>query len=284
MFSRDRGLIFHMVQSAAKTPARFSYDKAMPQLLASVRSRPVPADVLDAGCGDGRYAAWFHGDCYTGVDLGDNLPKSTSGHTFIKASVLSMPFEDASFDIVLCSLMIEHIPNVPAAIKEIHRVTRPSGVLVLSTATRWAKGIGEMPNLFWKLNRREEGQAFHYFDTADLLQACRSAGFQSAEDLYVGGPWGLGLEYARTFLSCLRMKLLGKRYEHQRNSTARGPTEPPCDDEPRYHHRLRKVWGAVTLLPYFFGNWIAYGLDRLWRSKMAKVVVVVARNVSHTPD
>lgn len=280
MFSGLKKSVARMSASAAKTPARFVYDKAMPRLLASVRPQPGPVDVLDAGCGDGRYAAWFPGDRYVGIDLGDNLPAPVPGREFVKASVLDTPFAGARFDVILCSLMIEHIPDVPAAIAELHRVAKPGGVLVLSTATKWARGIGEMQSLFWKPDGQEQGQAFHYFDPDELLRACRNAGFQRAEDSYVGGPWGLGLEYVRTFLSFAVKKLAGEHYEHHRDSTARGPAEASIRRPSSLRLGVMKVWWALMVGPFFCGNWISYALDRLCRSKVAKVVVIVARKAS----
>ena len=140
----------------------------MPRLLRSIRTLPGSADVLDAGCGDGRYASWFPGDRYVGIDLGDNLPQTTRERTFIKVGIQNMPFADGSFDIVFCSLVIEHVPDVIVAIAELRRVLRPGGVCILSTGTKWAERIGEMPNSFWKPDCEDQGQAFHYFEAEDL--------------------------------------------------------------------------------------------------------------------
>ncbi len=47
-------------------------------------------------------------------------------------------FTDAEFDLVLCSEVIEHIPDGPAALREIRRILDPEGVLVLSTPQRYS--------------------------------------------------------------------------------------------------------------------------------------------------
>jgi ubiquinone/menaquinone biosynthesis C-methylase UbiE len=61
----------------------------------------------------------------------------------VVGSILEMPFPDAHFDIVVSSEVIEHTPNPEQAIKEIYRVLKPGGVMVLST-----------PNRFWIFSLR----------------------------------------------------------------------------------------------------------------------------------
>lgn len=45
----------------------------------------------------------------------------------VKADILDLPFEDNSFDVVLCNHVLEHIPDDLAAMKELYRVMRPGG-------------------------------------------------------------------------------------------------------------------------------------------------------------
>lgn len=49
-----------------------------------------------------------------------------------EASVLSMPFPDAAFDVALCQLGLQFFPDQPAALREMWRVLRPVGRLALS--------------------------------------------------------------------------------------------------------------------------------------------------------
>jgi SAM-dependent methyltransferase len=48
-----------------------------------------------------------------------------------RVDVVRMPFEDASFDIVLCSHVLEHVPDDRTAIAEIRRVLRPGGRAII---------------------------------------------------------------------------------------------------------------------------------------------------------
>lgn len=50
----------------------------------------------------------------------------------VQAFAESLPFRDAVFDAVICSEMLEHVPDPMAVIKEISRVLKPNGVLLAS--------------------------------------------------------------------------------------------------------------------------------------------------------
>lgn len=58
-----------------------------------------------------------------------------------KADALSLPFEDASFDLVVNSYMLDLLPldQIPVALSEMKRVLRPGGRLVLSNMTKGEK-------------------------------------------------------------------------------------------------------------------------------------------------
>ncbi len=104
--------------------------------------------VLDLGCGQGRHTlgAAAHAEVVSvGVDLGfeDLLaardamqaapPHAGSGYpAVLQADGLSLPFPDACFDVVVCSEVLEHIPDYAAALSELNRVLRPGGKLAVS--------------------------------------------------------------------------------------------------------------------------------------------------------
>lgn len=45
----------------------------------------------------------------------------------VKADITNLPFEDGSFDVILCNHVLEHIPNHTKAMEELYRVMRPGG-------------------------------------------------------------------------------------------------------------------------------------------------------------
>jgi SAM-dependent methyltransferase len=46
-----------------------------------------------------------------------------------------MPFDDASFDLIVCFSVLHHIPNVSTVIREMHRVLKPGGSVLLREPT-----------------------------------------------------------------------------------------------------------------------------------------------------
>ncbi len=84
--------------------------------------------VLDVGCGDRRNEAMLSGAAeVVGFDLPENPRADMHG------SIDAIPVPDASFDVVLCIQVLEHVPDPAAAVQELRRVVRPGGRVLLST-------------------------------------------------------------------------------------------------------------------------------------------------------
>ncbi len=84
--------------------------------------------VLDVGCGKKPYLPYFRAAAeYVGVDVVDNPLADLQG------SIEALPVEDASFDVVLCLQVLEHVEDPAQAVRELHRVTRPGGRVLAST-------------------------------------------------------------------------------------------------------------------------------------------------------
>lgn len=80
--------------------------------------------LLDVGCGDRPYRNLIAADQYVGLDV------SADGDLIGFADAL--PFADQSFDVVLATEVIEHLPDAYKGVHEMARVLRRAGVLILS--------------------------------------------------------------------------------------------------------------------------------------------------------
>ncbi len=84
--------------------------------------------VLDVGCGHKPYYPFFAAAAsYVGVDIEGNPEADLVG------TVESLPVEDGSFDIVLCTQVLEHVEDPALAVRELHRATAPGGKVLAST-------------------------------------------------------------------------------------------------------------------------------------------------------
>jgi 2-polyprenyl-3-methyl-5-hydroxy-6-metoxy-1,4-benzoquinol methylase len=110
------------------------FDELLPAQLAG-------KTLLDAGCGTGWFSqeAMKHGAKVVAMDLGERLlqkVKEKCQAQTVVGSVLAAPFPDHHFDVVISSEVIEHTPDPRAAIRELARVVKPGGHLVITTPNR----------------------------------------------------------------------------------------------------------------------------------------------------
>jgi SAM-dependent methyltransferase len=95
--------------------------------------------VLDAGSGEGYGAdvlARAGANSVVGIDVAEEVVRHAHqkyGLEFLAASISSLPFEDGSFDLVVCFEVIEHVADAERALRELRRVLGPDGLLVIST-------------------------------------------------------------------------------------------------------------------------------------------------------
>lgn len=107
--------------------------------------------------------------------------------TFQTADAQQLPFEDASFDLVLCLFGIMFFPDKVRANAEARRVLRPGGHYVLVTFNRLElnpvpKAAGEaVATLFPEDPHYMERGPFSYTDPTLIAEHLRSAGFESVE-------------------------------------------------------------------------------------------------------
>lgn len=162
----------------------FAEQRALRPLLESV---PLAgASILDAGCGTGRYFPTLLARkprLLVGFDFSRGMLSRTAAKfgpepsvDLLEAGFPSLPFKDASFDLVLSTLAIDHTPHLNKAVQELARVLRSGGTVLLSCFHPFAALSG------WKRTFLSEKRlyAVRYFPykTSDYLNAFRSASLE----------------------------------------------------------------------------------------------------------
>jgi len=162
--------------------------------------------VLDLGCGNGRLYELFQDKTldYYGVDFSEKLIEIAKEKypqlKFKVADALNLPFPANFFDKVFSIAVLHHIPSKELRLKflkEIRRVLKPEGVLILSV---WNFSMFKNIKLFLKYlflkifsgKKIDKGDAFipwgkkllryvHSFSNKELADIFKEAGFRTVE-------------------------------------------------------------------------------------------------------
>ena len=97
-----------------------------------------------------------------------------------QADITDIPFDEASFDVVICSHVLEHVPDDRKALREIHRVLRPGGTAYMMQPVSSARHTDEDVLVTSEAERRRRfGRKDHVrIYGQDFSQRVRDAGFQ----------------------------------------------------------------------------------------------------------
>lgn len=112
---------------------------------------PRDARLLDAGCGSGRTLDELRDyGAVAGIDLSEDgvAAARARGHDDVRGGRLeALPWEDATFDLVTCLDVIEHTPDDRVTLRELRRVTRPGGCLLVTVpAYQWLWSAHDVVN------------------------------------------------------------------------------------------------------------------------------------------
>ena len=98
--------------------------------------------ILDAGCGSGRNMVDLARlGTVTGLEISDvsfERARERGVGEVVRGSITEAPLPDARFDVAVCLDVIEHIEDDLRALRELHRVVRPGGTLLVTVpAYQW---------------------------------------------------------------------------------------------------------------------------------------------------
>jgi SAM-dependent methyltransferase len=172
-------------------------------------------------------------------------PPSKGGYcAFIQGSGHELPFPDNAFDHVICSEVLEHIPDYPSFLREINRVLKPGGLFAVSVPRYFPEWV------CWQLSdayHQVEGGHVRIFQASHLRQRIQSIGFK-----FLSRHWAHSLHVPYWWLKCL----FWNRSEEHFLVT-------------QYHRLL--VWDLMQR------PWLTQFLDRLLNPFLGKSVVMYFR-------
>jgi methionine biosynthesis protein MetW len=171
---------------------------------------------LDVGCGNGALMEItedkfdkIHGCDISETALYQAKERGMMG-TCVDLNAEALPYRDASFDCVTCLEVVEHVMDPLHLLKDIYRVLRPKGSLVLTTPNiRYVRNLsrlvmsGKFPHtttdtFVWG------GGHLHYFTRKDMAYLLKQAGFKQCKFL-------INMEqFGRSWKRRLIVKLMGK--------------------------------------------------------------------------
>jgi ubiquinone/menaquinone biosynthesis C-methylase UbiE len=119
--------------------------------------------ILDCGCGEGHLLRELSGDKY-GVDYSPlalrKAQKRNPKATILEGDITNLPFDNNSFDVVVCSEVLEHILDYKTAVSEIIRVTRKGGRMIISVPNERNWTIGRLVTLRFPIKLKEHLNSF----------------------------------------------------------------------------------------------------------------------------
>jgi len=155
----------------------------------SLAGDPSGLRVLDIGCGDGAYAieASQRGGKVFGLDRSHPMLEAArtraasagAGFRWCQGAAQSLPFRDDSFDLVLAVTALCWIREPVVALKEMNRVLRPGGAVIVGELGRWS---------LWALARRFRGwlgastwKRAHFWTAKELREFLVGAGLRPGD-------------------------------------------------------------------------------------------------------
>lgn len=93
--------------------------------------------LLDFGCGNKPYKSFIEVDKYIGLDIEESGHDSTNYDVDVYWDGKTIPFQNNHFDSILTSEVLEHVFEPNAILKELNRVCKPGGKLLLTVPFVW---------------------------------------------------------------------------------------------------------------------------------------------------
>lgn len=155
-----------------------------PPILEEIKKQDFES-LLDAGCATGPMLTMLTQEYpdkrYVGLDLSPKMietakKKNLKNTTFIEGDCENMPLPDNNFDIVINSQSFHHYPNPTAFFKEVYRVLKPGGKLILRDNTASKPALFLMNNIGMKIANITGHGDVKASSIEEIKEYCKKAG------------------------------------------------------------------------------------------------------------
>jgi ubiquinone/menaquinone biosynthesis C-methylase UbiE len=136
-------------ETLRKFIAEFPYEREsiLAFVMKAANEVPAGARVADVGAGDAPFRELFRHAKYATLDWGQS-PHEGARAVDIVASADAIPVNDATFDAVLLTQVLEHVAEPLAVLQELHRILAPEGRLYLTAPLAWE--LHELPHDYYR--------------------------------------------------------------------------------------------------------------------------------------
>jgi SAM-dependent methyltransferase/putative flippase GtrA len=147
---------------------------------------PGGSNVLDIGCGSSPIFTRYGG---VGIDINNDKVEFMKGNKnsgdkrrYMVGDARRLPFEDNTFDSVLCIEVIEHIDNPEKVITEISRVAKPNAKIVMATPD-YSRPLAHLLDIMTPYGDDHTSR----FTKNSLSKLCLDHGLEPLNHKYIGG-------------------------------------------------------------------------------------------------
>ena len=156
--------------------------------------------ILDVGCGDQRYKKYAAAsNTYIAMDHGQSVGKIyyKGVRPGIIGDIKAIPLESSCIDYILCTEVLEHVNDTIQAMKEVSRVLREAGLLIITVPFIFPEH--DYPNDYYR------------YTMGGIKFICEQAGLEIDEIVKIGGLGTVFVDLlARVFSNFLNSTILGK--------------------------------------------------------------------------
>jgi SAM-dependent methyltransferase len=183
----QRGISEALREFTAEYP--FERGPILDFVLGVARATPTDASVLDLGAGNAPYRELFGHTRYQTNDWTQSLHTGALAADIV-APADALPVADSSFDLVLCTQVLEHVPEPSRVLEECRRLLVAGGRLAITVPLLWE--LHELPYDYYRYTSAGLRHLLEKSGFQEIEIEARSDGFSAVAQLMRNLGWGMG--------------------------------------------------------------------------------------------